>query len=375
MNASTQPERKAPDARSAPAGDPAGAGPPSAPEPSPAPGGAPPPMTPTLLARLFGVPLLIISVIVGCAVVVVLLFGSITSDRERSIASLLQVIETHSAEKTAGVLLPNEKEVWQVSRELALRLRKKDVELSAEELEVVVRRLSALLERWSAESSALSEMGRERLHFVMRALALTESPDAVGPIAALVRDASAKTRREALSSLALLGENTDVRAAFPRMIAALDDTDAVVRTMACVSLSAVARDAADPAVQSALEKRYFDENREVRWNAALALARLGNGRGKSLLLDMLDRAYWEDEVKVRIKAGDGSVSEYAMPPGAVDRYLVATVEAASHLSDPDVWTRIRGLEADAAAAVQNEVRKVTRIHDAPAMRPEAGEST
>ncbi|MEE9297124.1 MAG: HEAT repeat domain-containing protein, partial [Phycisphaerae bacterium] len=295
--------------------------------------------------------------IVGCAVVVVLLFGAITTDQERSIASLVDVLESRVGEKTAGVLLPNEKEVWQVSRELALRLQNKESELTPEELVTVTARLSALMRRYGASSSGLSEMGRKQMRFVMRALALTGAAQAVTPIAAMLDDQDASTRREALTNLVLLRDLPQVHQALPRMIGALQDHNSVVRATACVSISTVAGES-DAAAVEALGRAYFDEDREVRWNAALALARLGSPKGRSLLLDMLDREYWEKHVRVRIETGTGSFNEYVMPPQAVDRYLAATIEAASHLYDEQVWDQIVALEADRSPEVKNAVRKV-----------------
>ncbi len=323
-------------------------------------GGDLPPMTPSLMGQLFGVPAVIVSAIVGCAVVVVLLFGSITTQRERSVSSLLDVLEGRIGEKTAGVLLPNEQEVWQVSRELAMRLVNKDVELTADELQTVVKRLSSLLTDYADSSSDLSEMGRKQLHFVMRALCRTDDPNAIRPIARMLDDPSASTRREALSALAALGRLPQARAALPRMIEALADHDSVVRTTACVSISAIVKEP-DAEVIAALGRAYFDADREVRWNAALALARLGSPKGKSLLLDMLDRDYWENDVKVRVETSSGDSGAYPLPASAAARYLVAAIEAASHLQDPEIWDQIRKLDRDPAPSVADAARKVLRL--------------
>ncbi len=324
------------------------------------PGDAPdaPVMTASLMARLFGVPLLIICIIVGCAVTVVLLFGSLATDRERSVDDLLTVLETSTGERTAGMLLPKEKELWQVGRELALRLDKKDAELTADELEKVVRRLLGLLSRESARSADLSPMGRKRMHYVMEALARTDAPEAVEPLGEMLSDGSAETRRVALVALAELGQRTSIRSAMKPMTAVLrDDSDATVRMIACASLSSVATPA-DRDVISAMEKAYLSGDRDVTWNAALALARLGNPKGRSLLLDMLDRSYWEKEVRVRIASGSGTTGDYPMPPQAVNRYLVAAVDASASLDDDGVWAGIRQLQSDAAPEVVAEVRKV-----------------
>jgi HEAT repeat protein len=321
-------------------------------------------MTPSLTAQLFGVPMLIIGVILGCAVVVVLLFGSIASDRERSIGSLLTTLETSSGERTAGVLLPGERELWQVGRELALRLNKKEAELSSEELDQVVVRLSALVSRDAARTADLSRMGRQRLTFIMQALALTGSAGAVAPLVEVLSDGHADTRVQALRALGGLRSLPEARQALPRIVESLADSNAAVRTSACVLISSLA-DEGDAAALEALDGAYYDQEREVRWNAALALARLGSLKGKPLLLDMLDRSYWEREVKVRMETSPGTVREYPMPPPAVDRYLSAAVEAASGLNDEELWTEISELSDDSSVQVRESVRTAAQRRAAP----------
>jgi len=317
-----------------------------------------PAMTASLMAKLFGVPLLIICLIVGCSVTVVLLFGSLATDRQRSVDGLLTVLETSTGERTVGVLLPKEKELWQVGRELALRLDKKETELTTDELETVVHRLLGLLSRDSARSADLSKMGRKRMHYVMQALARTDAAEAVDPLGEMLSDTSAETRRVALVALAKLGEHTSIRSAMKPMAAVLrDDPDATVRMIACVSLSSVAT-RADLDVIDAMERAYLDSDRDVKWNAALALARLGDVKGRSLLLDMLDRSYWEKDVRVRIASNSGTMADYPMPPQAVNRYLVAAVDASASVDDEEVWDRIGRLQSDAAPEVVAEVREV-----------------
>lgn len=321
-------------------------------------------ITPSLMAQFFGVPLLIISVILGCAVVVVLLFGSIASDRERSIGSLLTALETSTGERTVGVLLPGERELWQVARELALRLNKKESELSAEELDQVVVRLSALVSRDAAPTAELSQMGRQRLTFVMRALSLTGSSGAVKPLVEVLSDGHAQTRVQALRALGGLRDLPAARQALPRIVTSLADSNAAVRTSACVLISSLANEG-DSAAVEALEGAYFDDAREVRWNAALALARLGSLKGKPLLLDMLDRSYWEREVKVRMETSPGTIQEYPMPPSAVDRYLSAAVKATSGLNDEELWTEISKLAGDSSVQVRESVRTATQRRAPP----------
>ena len=113
-------------------------------------------LTMPTIGRLFAVPLVIICVIVGGAVVVVLAFGSLTSERSRSIDSLLTSLEQSTGEPVLGLLVTREKELWQTAMELGSRLKKKDSELTPQELDEVVARLGVLVEKDLKTAAALS---------------------------------------------------------------------------------------------------------------------------------------------------------------------------------------------------------------------------
>ena len=71
----------------------------------------------------------------------------------------------------------------------------------------------------------------------------------------------------------------------PTLTAALADTDPGIRKTAAYALGGFA----DPAAADALRPLVDDPVADVRWNAALALARLGDGSGTPVLEQMLDR--------------------------------------------------------------------------------------
>ncbi len=84
----------------------------------------------SLLGRLLVVPLIIIGVILTCAVIVVLAFGAIASEKEKPISQVLAVLEAGTGKRTAGlILIPQDKEMWQAAQELALRLNNADIEI------------------------------------------------------------------------------------------------------------------------------------------------------------------------------------------------------------------------------------------------------
>ena len=119
------------------------------------------PMTFSLLGRFFLVPLMIIGTIVGGAVCVVLLFGGPVTSGERPIAELLQTLEATTGEKSFGILLPREKELWQTALELSVRLKDKGKEssFSEDELENVSRRVSSMVNADFAVLHRLEEIG------------------------------------------------------------------------------------------------------------------------------------------------------------------------------------------------------------------------
>lgn len=315
------------------------------------------PMTGSLMMRLFAVPAVIVGAIVGCAVLVVVLFGSISNESERSIDQLVSVLETSRGERlVGGILLPRDKEVWQAGPELVLRLRKKESELTPAEVTRIAVRLARLLEADAAISDQLTAEGRKRLHLLMQAMTATQEPMGVGLFVDLLGDGVAETRREALMALATLTAAEETQAALPAIRRVADDDDAVVRMVATVLLGQLASGDDDASLE-VLKRRYVDEDREVRWNAALSLARIGDGSGAGLLADMLRRSYWQDEVQARLGRENGRNVEYAMPPGAIARYLAAAVEAAANLDEATLWSRIEELASDQSPAVADKARE------------------
>jgi len=316
------------------------------------------PMTAGQLARLFIVPGVIVAGIIGAAVVVVVLFGAISKEPERSIDELVSVLESSRGEHgPGGMLLPRQKEVWQAGAELVLRLSKKERELDQAQVADVGARLARLVAAETGQTAKLNEDGRKRLHLLMRALAETRDPAAIALLAELLADGNADTRREALIGLGCLTGVEGAKAALPAVRAAASDPEPVVRIVACVLLGRLAS-AGDVDTIEALRRAYVDDNREVRWNAALALARLGSNAGADQLEEMLRRDYWQRDVRVSTRPPNGEHREYEMPPEAVERYLTATMEAAANLDEAKLWEEIGRLESDPAPQVAAKAREM-----------------
>jgi len=328
------------------------------------------PMSLSLLGRWFGVPLLIIGTIVGGAVVVVLLFGGPASAEQRSVESLLQALESSGGERSAGVLLPREKELWQTALELSERLAKKEAELTGEELHVVARRLATMVEvdlanldRITAFGDDLStqrELRSSRVDFLMRALARTECNEAIDPLISVVASGREPYVAVAMQQLGNLHGLPGAKRATVPILAVLEKTNhAETLLTGCTVLSVLAeRD--DPRVVDTLSGIRLANDGEVEWSAALALARLGSAAGKSTLLDLLDRTHLESGERYQVTDESGKVHPYSLDRGRVDAILIAAMDAASRLDDADLWGMIDRLKSDPSPAVRGRAMEATQ---------------
>lgn len=300
-----------------------------------------PPMTPGFMGRLFLVPLLIVGVIIGCAVIVVLLFGGIVTESERSIDQLIAVLERPAGDKTVGMMLPRDKEVWQAAQELAGRLTAADHELVGADREAVGRRLSSLVRRDGLSSADLPQGERQKLAFVMMALARIGEPEFLPALLEQLGAPSPGTRRAALLALSYYPEPSDLGRHIAPIAQALLDEAVEVRIVACPVVALVADNApgAQELAADRLADRLLDAEREVQWNAALGLGRLADRRCKMVLLDMLDRSFWEEKTRYQAPGsgtGPGIPTDHPLPAGRVNVYLQAAMQAAAcFLTDPE----------------------------------------
>jgi len=116
-------------------------------------------------------------------------------------------------------------------------------------------------------------------------------PDAVAELTRALDDPDSETRISAIWALGSSGDATVV----PRVQALYDSptADPGIRKMAVYALGALPGETQLPTLRQALQ----DTAPDVRWNAAVALARKGSHDGVPVLQQMLDRAYVEQTVK------------------------------------------------------------------------------
>ena len=334
-----------------------------------------PPMTWTLMGRFFAVPFLIISVIVSGAILVVFLFGGPASPEHRSIEDLLKGLESTSGQRSAGVLLPREKELWQMALELSLRLEKKDRELTPEELTQTARRLAAMVEAevlapdagYSTRlDSGEAAVRSRRLEFLIHALGRTEQPGAVAPLRKIVDLNREPYVAAAVQEIGNLHTLPEARAAVGDITRLVFRSPRPETAMVAATALSVLATPGDPAVVDALKSLMFAQEGEVAWSAAVSLARLGDASGRTILMDMLDRAFWESGDRFQKVDESGEVRRYPMPPQRIEALLIAAIDAAAHLPDETLWDAIETLKSDPIPNVRTKAAEVASRRTTPA---------
>lgn len=337
------------------------------------------PLSMSLVGRLFGVPMLIIGSIVGGAIVIVLLFGGTSAGPQRSIDELLQVLEANSGEKSLGVLLPKEKQLWQTALELSKRLDKKELELTPEEIEDAADRLAAMVRADLAHFDQIPSFGDDRiqqesirsrrLEFVIHALGRTETISSIDPLIEIIQSGIEPYVQVAMQELGNLHTLHRVDQAIEPIITLLIESKLPeTKLTACTVLSVLANQG-DSEVIDALSRAMYANEGEISWSAALSLARLGSAQGKSTLADLLDRKFWESRDRYQVTDSSGQIKPYTMPAQRIDNWLIATIDAVSHLEVPLLWEMIEQLKLDTSLAVRGQASRVWDIHVKNAASP------
>lgn len=309
------------------------------------------PMTGRLMARLFIVPAIIVCLLLAVAVVVVL-FGSTSLEKPVSTEDLLAQIEADRGERTMDVmLLPHARESWQAAQELARRFEQKDKFLKPEEIGPTAERIVTLLNKYEVGRD-VEEAGPAQQYFLIMALAKLEAPAGVDPLVRLLRDPNASTRRAALQALAEMRRVPEARRAVAHVLPLLDDAKPAVRLVACATVACLAEPGDSTAIRALAP--LLEADAEIQWNAAMTLARLGSRSGKLVLMNMLQRTYWE---KLDLEyLENGSQVRRRFSDLEVARNLASAIDSAGHLNDPDIAGLINALEKDPSVTVRDAAR-------------------
>ena len=264
-----------------------------------------------LLVQFFLIP----AFVVGVAVFVFWLFGSLAVDHKTPVELLADV-------RTGG-----RNQRWQAAFELTKKLP-----ALTDPAEKAAFSAAAI----KAFEGAGSDDPRVRRYLTL-VLGRLGDPKSVPLLESALDDKDAETRLYALWALALVGDPKSAAKVRPL----LDSEDPGVRKTAAFAAGRMEDGDAVPA----LKRLLGDPVTDVRWNAALALATLDDASGKDVLLGMCDRA--------TLRATPGLSAEQQ------EDALLNGLRGLALLKDPDAQARgKRMVEADPSLRVRREARKI-----------------
>jgi HEAT repeat protein len=270
---------------------------------------------PTPAGRLLVQFFLIPAFVVGIAVFVFWLFGTLAVDRKTP-AELLTDVRTGSRNQR-----------WQAAFELTKRLP-----TLTDPAEKAAFSDAALRAFQGAEND--DPRVRRYLTLVLGRLG---EPRAVPLLESALTDKDPETRLYALWALALIGDPKSASRVRPL----LESEDAGVRKTAAFAAGRMEDGEAVPALRRLLE----DPVTDVRWNAALALATLDDASGKDVLLGMCDRE--------KLRATPGLSAEQQ------EEALLNGLRGLVLLKDPAAKTLgSRMADSDPSLKVRREAKKI-----------------
>lgn len=175
--------------------------------------------------------------------------------------------------------------------------------------------------------------------FAAQALGRQGDARAVPPLRKALSDADGGVRIHAALAL---GELAAAEAAEDLGGLLASDSDAGVRKAAAVALGTLPADLSrEPLVQG-----LSDADVQVRWNAALALARRGDGAGASHVAEMLDR---DRIAAVQVPSAEGGVRPISEPE--IQGILAAAIRGGMALDPERFLPAVTALENDPNLAV------------------------
>jgi HEAT repeat protein len=281
--------------------------------------------TPFLVLQFFVFPMAIVAVCVAVFVV----FGLISAEGKTPRGYLQEI--------RAGGGLFNVKR-WQAAFALANSLEaRKDL---AREDPLFVAEVVALFD----DSAGDDPLIRRYLALALGRLADRRAvPSLRNALAEAAPDTDSQTVIYAAWALGAIGDP----AAVPELASAAAAPDAGVRKAAVHALGALVNSESSAALRAALADAVDD----VRWNAALGLARRDEEAAAAVLLEMLDRRRLS---QVEAPGADGRGER--LTPEQVETALLQAMAAAARLSDPALRSALASLREDPSLKVREAAR-------------------
>jgi HEAT repeat protein len=185
--------------------------------------------------------------------------------------------------------------------------------------------------------------------YLAMALGRLDPPLPADAVAGLTRTLDDPDSESRISAIWALGSSGDA-SVVPRLQPLYDSPDAGIRKMVVYALGALPGDAQILTLRTALQ----DSVADVRWNAAVALARHGSHEGVAVLGQMLDRAYLEQTIKRDIRQ-DGDQDPIA-------DVMISGLRAAAALRDETLKPSVASLsQQDRSMKVRQAAMEALKV--------------
>jgi len=226
--------------------------------------------TSLLVAQFFLFPLIVIAFGVGIFV----LFGYVAYDQKSPEAYLNEI-------RSGGAYSPFDTRRWQAALELSGLIGSRKEEL--QDSQFARDLLSAYTEARTTATDGTEQSDPRLRQFLAISLGHLGNPQAVPALIEGLTDREPEAQIWTLWALGNIGDATAADA----VVESLQVEDAGVRKMAAYVLGTLQNSSAIHHLEVALN----DPVTDVRWNAAMALARMSEPAGADLLIELTDRAY------------------------------------------------------------------------------------
>jgi len=166
-------------------------------------------------------------------------------------------------------------------------------------------------------------------------------------------------RQSAIGGLLSWPEAQAARIGVASLLDRLKDDNPAVRAAATAALGKLAPTGDQHVIEclkSAMEDSIGLPMREVRWNAAVALAKLGDTGGSRFVATvLLDRS-----ALGQMAAGEsGPITQQKMALNMQDRIMLAVMASLATVQDPSIWDKIGKIaDNDPSLAVKNAARQL-----------------
>ena len=185
--------------------------------------------------------------------------------------------------------------------------------------------------------------------YLALAIGRLDPPLPADAVSELTRTLDSSDGEARISAIWALGSSGDP-AVVPRLQALYESDDAGIRKMTVYALGALPGDVQLVTLRTALQ----DSTADVRWNAAVALARKGHHDGVPVLRQMLDRQYVEQTVKRDVRQDEDR--------DPIADVMISGLRAAATLKDDALKTSVATLsQTDRSMKVRQAALEALKV--------------